>query len=76
MMLFWGQTSWTKCMLFGDRLTALACHWTKNVNKAEELTYISIKIGRYSEGEGSIQSPCTNKFITAAFDIESMIYFF
>jgi hypothetical protein len=28
----------------GGKLTALACHPTKNVNKAEELTYLSTNI--------------------------------
>jgi hypothetical protein len=29
----------------GDKLTALAGHLTKKVNKAEELTYLSANIG-------------------------------
>jgi hypothetical protein len=28
----------------GDKLTALVCHSTKKVNKAEELTYLSTNI--------------------------------
>jgi hypothetical protein len=28
----------------GGKLTPLACHLTKNLNKAEELTYLSTKV--------------------------------
>jgi hypothetical protein len=31
----------------GGKLTALACHLTKKVNKAEELTYLSTIIDQY-----------------------------
>jgi hypothetical protein len=34
----------------GGKLTALACHPTKKVNKAEELTYFSTSIGLLSGG--------------------------
>jgi hypothetical protein len=30
------------------QLTALACQWTKNLNKAEELTYFSINNGLFA----------------------------
>jgi hypothetical protein len=32
-------------MPLGGKLIALACHPTKKVNKAEELTYLSANIG-------------------------------
>jgi hypothetical protein len=35
MMLFRGEASWAKMTSYGDKLTALACHPTKKVNKAE-----------------------------------------
>jgi hypothetical protein len=38
MMSFWGQTSWAKMASPGGKLTALACHSTRIVYKAEELT--------------------------------------
>jgi len=44
MMSFKGQASWTKMMSPGGNLSALACHPTKKVNKAEQLTYLSTKI--------------------------------
>jgi hypothetical protein len=44
MALFIGQASWAKMMSLGDKQTALACHMTKKVNTAEELTYLSISI--------------------------------
>jgi hypothetical protein len=44
MTLFTGQVSLAKMMSYGGKLTALACHPTKRVNKAEELTYLSTKI--------------------------------
>jgi hypothetical protein len=34
-----------KMTSFGGKLTALACHPTKKVNKAEELTYLYTNIG-------------------------------
>jgi hypothetical protein len=39
-----GQASSAKMMSLGDKLTALACHPTKRVNKAEELIYLSTNI--------------------------------
>jgi hypothetical protein len=30
-----------------DKLTALTCHPTQNVNKADELTYLSTNIGAF-----------------------------
>jgi hypothetical protein len=44
MMSFRGQASWAKMTSLGGKLTALACHPTKKVNKAEELTLLSTKI--------------------------------
>jgi hypothetical protein len=44
MMSFRGQASLAKMMSLGGKLTALACHSTKRVNKAEELTYLSTNI--------------------------------
>jgi hypothetical protein len=41
MMSFRGQASWAKMTPPRDKLTALACHLIKIVNKAEELTYLS-----------------------------------
>jgi hypothetical protein len=39
-----GQASWAKMMSPGDKVTAIACHPTKKVNKAEDLTYLSTNI--------------------------------
>jgi hypothetical protein len=44
MMSFRGQASWAKMISPGGKLTTLACHPTKKVNKAEELTYLSTNI--------------------------------
>jgi hypothetical protein len=44
MISFRGQASWAKMTSPGGKLTALACQLTKNVNKAEEITYLSINI--------------------------------
>jgi len=38
MTSFRGQAIWAKMTSPGDKLTALACHPTKKVNKAKELT--------------------------------------
>ncbi len=43
-MSFRRQASWEKIMSPGDKLTAVACHPTKKVNRAEELTYLSTSI--------------------------------
>jgi hypothetical protein len=40
------QVSSAKMTSLGSMLTHLACHPTKRVNKAEELTYLSTNIGR------------------------------
>jgi len=45
-MLFRGQASWAKIMSHGGKLTALACYPTKQVNKADELTYRNANIGQ------------------------------
>jgi hypothetical protein len=47
MTLFRQQDSWAKMTSPGGKLTSLGCHQTKNVNKAEELIYLSINIGLY-----------------------------
>ncbi len=39
-----GQARWEKMMSPGGKLTSVACHPTKIVNKAEELTYHSLNI--------------------------------
>jgi hypothetical protein len=39
-----GQASWAKITPPGVKLTALACHMTKKVNKTDELTYLSPNI--------------------------------
>ncbi len=39
-----GQASWMKMTSPGCKLNTLACHRTKKVNKAEELTSISTNI--------------------------------
>jgi len=44
MMSFGGQDGRTKMTSPGGKLTALSCHLTKKVNKAEELTYPSIQL--------------------------------
>jgi hypothetical protein len=46
-MSFRGQASLAKMMSPGGKLTALAYHPTKKVNKAEELTYLFTNIERY-----------------------------
>jgi hypothetical protein len=38
MTSFMGHTSWAKMTVLRDKLTVLACHLTKKLNKAEELT--------------------------------------
>ncbi len=43
-MSFRGQASSAKMTSFWGKLTALVCHQTKRVNKAEELTYLSLNI--------------------------------
>ncbi len=44
MMSFRGQASWAKMTSPWGKLTVLACHLTKKVNKAEELSYLSTNI--------------------------------
>jgi len=44
MTSFKGQASWTKRMSSCGKLTVLACHPSKKVNKVEELTYPSTNI--------------------------------
>jgi hypothetical protein len=44
MTSFRGQASLAKMTSLGGKLTALACHPTKRVNKAEERTYFSTNI--------------------------------
>jgi hypothetical protein len=39
-MSFREQARWAKMTSLGGKLTVLACHPTKKVNNAEELTYI------------------------------------
>jgi hypothetical protein len=39
MTSFRGRARWEKITSPGGKLTALQCHLTKKVNKAEELTY-------------------------------------
>jgi hypothetical protein len=51
MLLFRGQASSAKMMSLEGKLIALACHPTKRVNKAEELTYLSTNIGTYTPVE-------------------------
>jgi len=46
-MSFRGQASWAKMTSPGGKLTALAYHPTKKVNKAEELTYLFTNIDRH-----------------------------
>jgi hypothetical protein len=45
MTSFRGQAKWAKMTSTRGKLTALVCHPTKKVNKAEELTYLSTNIG-------------------------------
>jgi hypothetical protein len=54
MTSFRGQANSANIMSLGDKLTALACHPTKRVNKAEELTNLSINIGGYYTNRCSI----------------------
>jgi len=44
MMSLGGQAGWAKMMPSGVKLPAPACHPTKKVKKAEELTYPSTNI--------------------------------
>jgi hypothetical protein len=44
MTSFGGQASWVKMASPGGKLTTLAYHPTKRVNKAQEMTYLSINI--------------------------------
>jgi hypothetical protein len=43
-----GKASSAIMMSLGVKLTALVCHLTKRVNKAEELTYFSTNIDAYA----------------------------
>jgi hypothetical protein len=45
MMSFSWQAGWAKKTSLGGQLTTLACHLTKKVNKAEELTCLFTNIG-------------------------------
>ncbi len=45
MTSFRGKAISAKMTSLRGKLTALACHSTKRVNKAEELTYLSTNIG-------------------------------
>ncbi len=45
MMSLRGQASWANMTSPGEKLTALVCHPSKKVSKAEELTYLSPNIG-------------------------------
>jgi hypothetical protein len=44
MMTFRGEASWAKMASLGEKLTPLACHTTKKVNKLRQLTYTSTNI--------------------------------
>ncbi len=39
------EANWAKMIPAGVKLTALACHPTKKVNKVEQLAYLSKNIG-------------------------------
>ncbi len=43
--VIWGQARWANMMSPWGKLTALACHTTKKVNKTEYLTCLSVNIG-------------------------------
>jgi hypothetical protein len=49
-MPFRGQANWAKLTSSGGKLTALACHSTKKVNKAEEPTNLITDIDEYLTG--------------------------
>ncbi len=49
-MSFREQASWAKMLSSGGKLTALACHSTKKVNKAEEPTNLITNIDEYLTG--------------------------
>jgi hypothetical protein len=55
MMSFRGQASWAKMMSPGGKLTALACHPTKRVNKVEELTSLSTNIDKTHKHNNYLQ---------------------
>ncbi len=44
-------------MLLGGKVTALVCHLTKKVNKAEELTHLSLNIDFAYLNGCSVDSP-------------------
>jgi hypothetical protein len=52
MASFRGQAGSAKITSLAGKLTALTCQPTKRVNKAEELTYLSTKIGSIHVGRG------------------------
>ncbi len=54
-----GQASQAKMTSLGGELTALLHHSTKNVNKADELTYLSTNIGCYDIQLNNIQYEIT-----------------
>jgi hypothetical protein len=71
-----------KISLFCLCLTkALACtgqfvqaNWTKSITDYAKI--LNKNQGRLTEGKGSVQlTSCTNKFRSAAFEIENIIYF-
>jgi hypothetical protein len=45
MVSFRGQVRWAKMTAPRGKLTALACHPTKKINKVKELTYLYGNIG-------------------------------
>jgi hypothetical protein len=55
MASIWGQACWAKMTSLSGKQTALVCHPTNKVNKAEELPYLSANIGvtQGSQGKSS-----------------------
>jgi len=49
MTSFIGQVRWAKMTSPGGKLTALACHLTKKVNKPKEQTYLPTNIEKSSK---------------------------
>jgi hypothetical protein len=54
-----GQASWANMTSPGGKLTALVCHLSMRVNKAEELTYLSTSIGTGQIKKNCIHLICT-----------------
>ncbi len=63
--------SWAKMMSLRGKLTALACHLTKFVNKAEQWAFLSINIGTCS-AQGANASTVVTLATGSGSDVDSI----